>query len=198
MEVFVCAHACIPFYVSSYDARDQPPTTSSGYQLQDLSHPPEDPDPSPHHPDLPSDDLSFRPDDLGFRSDDLGGLTSVSDPQPPSLTSVADPVNFATPQSSESVPLVSGSDLYSVSGGSGEEQLHLYWLGAAAAALCLLLLLLTAAVYLVRWRAVARKRGQFYSKLTFLKKTIYAQAVCGWGTKILNSKMVLAREVYFL
>jgi hypothetical protein len=207
--------------LSSYDATDQPMSSSSGHQIQDLSLPPDDPDDPNHLPDdvvISSDDLGYGPDDLGIRPDDLGygpddlgirpddlGITSddlgygpddlgnrpddlvvrsddlgfwpddlVSrtpgyEPQPPTATSAADPAVFVTPQSSESVPLVSRSDLYELSGGSGEQQVHLYWLGAAAAALCLLLLLLTAAVFLVRWRAAGRKkRGQFYRNIDIL------------------------------
>jgi hypothetical protein len=127
-----------------------------GITLDDLGYGPDDLGIRP-------DDLVVRSDDLGFWPDDLGSHTPGNEPQPPSATSAADPAGFVTPQSSESVPLVSRSDLYELSGGSGEQQVHLYWLGAAGAALCLLLILLTAAVFLVRWRAAGRKkRGQFY------------------------------------
>jgi hypothetical protein len=134
-----------------------------GLAPDDLGIRPDDLGLGPDDLGIRPDDLVVRSDDLGFWPDDLGSRMPGNEPQPPSATSAADPAVFVTPQSSESVPLVSRSDLYELSVGSGEQQVHLYWLGAAAAALCLLLLLLTAAVFLVRWRAAGRKkRGQFY------------------------------------
>ena len=71
---------------------------------------------------------------------------------------------LTTGQSSESVPLLSGSDLYELTagtdGGGQPTALPLYWGLAAASLLFLLLLLLTAIICFSKRSGARRKRGE--------------------------------------